>query len=190
MNRRKAIRNIFLFSGAGAAAVGGFNFYRFYRTPDLSSLEGHKRLIEELSEIIIPETDTPGAKSAGVAPVIITLVKDCTNRKAQNRFLYGLDDVEDYARSKYGKSFVDCDKAAKIAITGHFEQRDRPWAGIKGKVSRRLIGDSFFITLKKYTLLGYGTSMKGATMGMAYDFIPGQYKGIVPLRPGQKCWAT
>ncbi len=190
MNRRKAIRNIFLLGGAGAVAAGGFNFYLFYKKPDLTALDGYKKLIEELAEIIIPETDTPGAKSAGVAPVIITLIKDCTNRKAQNRFMYGLEDVEDYAKAKYGKSFVDCDHAAKLAVTGHFEERNRPWAGIKGKVSRRLIGDSFFITLKKYTLLSYGTSMKGATIGMAYDYIPGQYNGVMPLKPGQKCWAT
>lgn len=190
MNRRKAIRNILLVGGGGMAVAGGFTWFRFYHKPDLSELDQYKALIEEMAETIIPETDTPGAKSAGVAGFVITMVRECTPVTGQNRFLYGLADVEAHAHSKYGKSYLQCSGPEKNAITAYFEKRDRPYPGIKGKVANRLIGPSFFNTLKKYTVIGYCTSMKGATIGMEYDYIPGVYKGCMSLHPGQKCWAT
>jgi len=190
MNRRKAIVRILLFGTAGAAIAGGVGYRHFYKTPDLSELDQQLPLLTELAEVIIPETDTPGAKKAGVGNFIITMIKDCSSLKVQNRFLYGLSDVEAYATRRYGKSFVNCDKAAKSAIVAHFEKRDSPYPGLMGKVSKKLLGDSFFMTLKKYTIIGFCTSMQGATQAMAYDYVPGRYQGCIPLQPEQKCWAT
>ncbi|MBC9928795.1 gluconate 2-dehydrogenase subunit 3 family protein [Chitinophaga qingshengii] len=190
MNRRKAITRIMLFGGAGAAIAGGVGYHHFNKTPDLRDLDQYLPLIAELAEVIIPETDTPGAKSAGVHDFIVTMIRDCSSRKVQNRFMYGLEDIASYARAQYGKSFVHCRMEDKAAIVGHFEKKSKPWGGLMGKVSSRLFGDSFFITLKKYTVMGYCTSMQGATKAMAYDYIPGRFQGCVPLQPGQRCWAT
>ena len=190
MNRRKAIGSIFLLAGAGAAAITGIKLRTLYRTPDLKKLPSHLPLITELAETIIPATDTPGAKAANVGPFIITMIEDCTPKKEQNVFLNGLEDVEDYAHSKYGHSFVNCSQAHRDAIAEHFEKRDRPYKGIAGKVSHKFLGDSFFTIMKKYTVMGYCNSMPGATKGMAYDYVPGRYEGCVDLQPGQKCWAT
>lgn len=190
MNRRKAIRNIFLIGGAGAAATGGFTWFRYYHKPELSDLDQYRQLLDEMGEVIIPETDTPGAKSAQTGAFVIAVIKDCSSRNVQNRFLYGLSDVVGYTKSKYGKTFEQCSASEKGAVIAHFEQRDKPYAGVRGKVMNRLIGPSFFTTLKKYTVMGYCTSMKGATLGLAYDYIPGRYQGCMPLQPGQKGWAT
>ncbi|NLR69113.1 gluconate 2-dehydrogenase subunit 3 family protein [Chitinophaga varians] len=190
MNRRKAIARLLLFGGAGAAIAGGAGYHYFNKKPDLGDLDQYLPLIAELAEVIIPETDTPGAKSAGVHDFIATMIRDCSSRKVQNRFLYGLEDVAAYTRTKYGKSFVHCRKEEKEAVVAHFEKKSRPWEGLMGKVSSRLFGDPFFVTLKKYTVIGYCTSMQGATKAMAYEYIPGRYKGCTPLQPGQRCWAT
>lgn len=187
MNRRKAIGSILLL---GSAAYGGKHLYRFFRTPDLGTLPAQKALIAELAEMIIPRTDTPGAKDAAVEDFIILMIKDCTPRKQQNSFLQGLDDVAAYTERHYGCNFINCSSQQRQETMAHFEKRDQPYAGIAGKVSRKLFGDAFFVTLKKYTILGYCTSEPGATKGMAYDFIPGMYHGHLKLQPGQKCWAT
>jgi hypothetical protein len=50
--------------------------------------------------------------------------------------------------------------------------------------------DPFFALLKELTVLGYCTSELGATQGLAYLAVPGEYRGCVGLRPGQKSWAT
>jgi hypothetical protein len=71
----------------------------------------------------------------------------------------------------------------------HFEQQGKRRPGIIGKVQHKFLGDSFFETLKNYTVIAYATSMPGATQGFAYDFIPVTFENV-PLKPGQRSWAT
>jgi hypothetical protein len=190
MNRRKALGSLLLLAGAGAAAWSGIRLRHLYSTPDLGKLQEHAELITELAETIIPATDTPGAKAAGVSPFIIRMIRDCTPKKEQNRFLMGLDEVEAYARQHYNRSFARCNIEQREETAGHFERRDRPYKGLAGKISHKVMGDAFFVIMKKYTVIGYCTSMEGATRGLAYDYVPGHYAGAVRLKPGQKAWAT
>lgn len=190
MNRRKAIGSLFLMAGAGLASYAGLRFYKLYKTPELGLLQSHKVLIDELAETIIPRTNTPGAKDAQVGDFIATMIRDCTSKKEQNTFLYGLHDVQSYSRHHFDRPFEQCDEHARNAVLTYFEQRDQPTAGIVGKVSRKVLGDPFFAILKKYTLLGYCTSEPGATQQLAYDYVPGAYHGCRDLQPGQKCWIT
>jgi hypothetical protein len=189
MNRRKAISSIFLVAGAGAAAITGVKVGTLYKQPDLVWLSTQLPLIAELAETIIPLTDTPGAKAAGVAPFIVTMVNDCTPKKTQNKFLNGLKEVEQRAHATFQRSFTDCSPDERYSILEHFEQRDRPYKRLAGKISFRLFGYSFFSVLKRYTVMGYCNSMVGATRGLAYQHIPGRYQGCMPLQDGQKAWA-
>jgi gluconate 2-dehydrogenase gamma chain len=69
--------------------------------------EDQARLLSELAEIIIPRTDTPGAKDAGVPGFMDTLVKDCFTKEDQDNFLEGLKDFESEAKASMGDAFMD-----------------------------------------------------------------------------------
>ena len=47
-------------------------------------------LVSQLAETIIPKTDTPGAKDAGVPSFIDLVVKDCYKKEDQEKFVAGL----------------------------------------------------------------------------------------------------
>lgn len=190
MNRKKAIRNIVLLGGGAAALLAGWKGYKIFRSPALAKLDEHQLLIDELAELIIPETDTPGAKKAGVGRFITTMIRDCTARQAQNNFIDGVEDLAGYAQHHFGKPFLQCSAGEKQRIMQHFEDKGKPYKGIAGKVESKFLGDPFFITLKKYTVMGYCTSRQGATSALRYDYIPGSYQAIIPLQPGEKSWAT
>lgn len=190
MNRKKAIRNIILLGGGTAALLAGWKGYNILKKPSFSKLDEHQLLIDELAELIIPETDTPGAGKAGVGRFISIMVRDCTSRQAQNKFIDGVEDLAAYAKSRYDKTFLQCSPADKISILQHFEEKGRGYKGMLGKAETKFLGDSFFTTLKKYTVMGYCTSKQGATSALRYDYIPGSYQGNVPLTPGQTAWAT
>lgn len=190
MNRRKAIRNILLVAGVAGAGIGGYEWRRINKKPALDDLAQYKALLSELAETIIPATHTPGAKDARVGEFIYKMVIHCTGAREQNRFLYGLHDLEDYCHDKYGKSFMQCAVTQREETLLHFEQAGKRFKGIAGKVQRKIFGDGFFKILKTYTVMGYATSQKGATQGFAYDYIPGAWQASVPLRPGQRSWAT
>jgi len=190
MNRRKAIRNILLVAGVAVAGGAGYEWFHINRKPVLAELDQYKSLLDELAETIIPRTDTPGAKDARVGEFIYKAVHDCADKRAQNKFLYGLHDLEKCCHSKYGKSFTALSVAERGEILTKLEKESKPRGGIVGKIQHKFIGDSFFTTLKNYTVIGYATSMQGATQGFAYDFIPGAWLAAVPLKPGQRSWAT
>jgi hypothetical protein len=190
MKRRKAIGRILMVGGGGVAAYSGYKWYDLKKSPDLAYLEQHKNLIADLAEAIIPATDTPGAKDAGVHDFIIVLIRDCTDIKSQNKFINGLNDLEHYCTSSFNKHFGQCTDGEKLQVLKYFEEKGKVYRGIIGKAQNRFLGKSFFTTLKEYTVEGYCSSEIGATKGLLYKRIPGKYNGCIPLEAGQKSWAT
>ena len=190
MNRRKAIRDILLVAGFTAVAGGGYEWRHINGKPAIADLDKYMELLSELAETIIPATNTPGAKDAKVGEFIYKMVVDCADVRAQNKFLYGLHDLEEYCHNKYGLSFIKCTVPQREETLLYFEKKGKRHGGIIGKVQHKFMGDPFFETLKNYSVIGYATSLPGATQGFAYDLIPGSYDANVPLKPGQRSWAT
>jgi hypothetical protein len=190
MNRRKAIWRILLAGGAGVAGYSGYKWWDWEKTPDLGWLDGHKTLIAALADTIIPATDTPGARDAGVQDFIVMMIRDCTVVREQNRFIDGLKEVEPYTASHYSRPFAECTEEQRQAVIRHFEKSMILFSGVAGKVENKLLGRSFFTILKEYTAKGYCSSELGATRGLAYLPIPGKFQGCITLQPGQRSWAT
>jgi Gluconate 2-dehydrogenase subunit 3 len=191
MNRRQAILRISLAGTAVVGAVAGYKWYDITKKPDLPYLNKNKELIAALAETIIPATTgCPGAKDTGVNEFIILMIKECTERKAQNKFINGIKDLQEYCAYKWGNLYQHCTGEQQAIAMKRFEKKGRPFKGILGKAQNRFLGKSFFTTLKQYTVEGYCTSQAGATQGLAYVFIPGRYEGCISMSPGQKGWAT
>ena len=190
MDRRKAIGRIILIGGGGLATYAGYKFWDWNKNPDIAFLDQHKNLITALAETIIPTTDSPGAKEAAVADFIIIMLKDCTEKISQNRFIDGLKQLKSYTYSSFNKTYEQCMDQEKEQVLRHFEGMGKPSKGIVGKVEGKFFGKSFFETLKILTVMGYCTSEAGATKGLAYLHIPGKFVGCMPMQPGQHAWAT
>jgi hypothetical protein len=190
MKRRTAVKRLSLLAGGVLLSLGGIKYYQLHKVPDLSLLDKYRALLGDLSDTIIPASDSPGAKEAGVGDFVIKMVRDCTSRMSQNNFIAGLKDLAGHAESKYGKPYGQCTVQEQINILSHFEKAGKPFSRWMGKVENKVEGDPFFVTLKNYIVLGYCTSKPGATQALRYDFIPGKYTGVVTLAPGQRAWAT
>jgi hypothetical protein len=190
MNRRKAIFRLLILGGGTAGVYGGIKGYHLLKQPELDKLTVFQPLIDELAETIIPRTDTPGAKDAGVGLFITKMVKDCTGRRSQNNFINGLDELAAYTALYYGRPFQQCSQEDRNKILGHYESKGKRGNGFVGKAKRYVLGDSFFQTLKNYTVLGFCTSKAGVNEALSYDYVPGSYTGCTTISPGQKAWAT
>ena len=194
MNRRKAIYSlILLVAGTVAGTVvtyTGFKLYQVKKKPNLMFLDEHEGLIAALTEIIIPRTDTPGAIETGSPAILIAMIKNNADRKTQNNFIDGLKELLDYTNSKYDQPFNKLPFATQQQIVQVFYEKGKNYSGKSGKVKNKILGKSFFEILKQYTSIAYCTSKEGASIGLAYDYIPGKFEGCVPLMAGQKSWAT
>jgi hypothetical protein len=78
-----------------------------------------------LTDLIIPATDTPGAKEAEVNRYIDLLLHDgpATERE---RFLSGLQWLDEYASKKNGKPFVKLSTAEQTAILEEISKEGNP----------------------------------------------------------------
>jgi len=71
-----------------------------------------------------------------------------------------------------------------------YAKKESAMKGWWGKAEARLLGMPFFDTLKRYTVMGYCSSQKGATQGLAYLAVPGSYQGCIAYQKDQPAWAT
>ncbi len=193
INRREALRKTAMFMGAAvsASALSGI-LYGCKATPDLNYKpvffsEDQARLVSELCDVIIPKTDTPGAKEAGVPNFIDQILKECYSKEDQDRFLAGLSSFEEDVKKTYGDRFIYCKPEEQLAFVKQTNE-----AAIKERNNDSSDKNSFFYMTKELTMLGFFTSEPGATQVLQYEAVPGAYHGCVPLSEAGngKTWAN
>lgn len=162
----------------------------FFRKSNVDSLKDFRGLIEDISEIIIPRTETPGAKDANVADYIINVIENCTDYKQRRNFIYGLEDVENYCFRSFSVSFQKSNTNNQILVLQHFENKNSFSIPILNKIKRKIWGESFFEYTKRLVVAGYCISELGATKGLVYDPVPVEYLSCIPYSSNQKSWAT
>lgn len=104
-----------------------------------------------LSDLIIPATDTPGAKAARVVEYIDVLLKDGPAER-RNALLSGLGWLDGYAIRTHKKPFVRCTQEQQIAILKALDGTRQ------GDLAP---GGRFFQQIKGLTVSGYYTSKIG-----------------------------
>jgi Gluconate 2-dehydrogenase subunit 3 len=129
-SRRETLRLLVITPAVGALGL------RAQETKEVESQPGHLRVgptvqvpvpsqptffqpaefqtVEALSECIIPESDTPGAKKAGVALLIDKAIVAEPGR--QNRFRVGISDLNAASITDYGKTFTELTEEQKTAL--------------------------------------------------------------------------
>lgn len=189
MKRRSAILGILGITGLGVASYAGFNFFKGSTSHSRKTLPKYMELISELVDVIIPTTDTPGAKTANVQQYIVNYMEDCASHKEYNNFINGLNELQEECLNTYNSSFETCSMQQKVELIAHLDRNFDP-SGILTKIDTKLRGRSFYNILKTLTIEGYCTSKIGATQHLAYVSIPANYEAITELQPNQKAWAT
>jgi len=150
--------------------------------PEVLSIEQDK-LVNEVSDLIIPKTDTPGAKDVQVNRFVDLVLKDCYTPDDRDNFIAGLDALNQKAKDTYSNNFVDCSKEEQINLLKEADEAAyASGASANGK-------KPFFKEMKQLTIVGYFTSEPGATQALNYVPVPGAYQGCIPYEEGQKAWA-
>jgi gluconate 2-dehydrogenase gamma chain len=136
--------------------------------------------VATLADIIIPTTDTPGARAAGVHHYIDALLAGYFAKTHREAFMRGLAEVDQRAQQRGFDHFVAADPKTQLAIATAMD------AEAYGDDEQQA---AFFREFKELTLVGYYTSKIGATQELAYQPIPGTYKGCVSYKSLGRAWA-
>lgn len=127
-------------------------------------------LIGEIADIVIPATETAGAKAAGVAEFARMMVNDWFIEEEQQRFLAGLRAFEQEARRLHGSDFLKLSAQQREAMVGSaLTAAEARTAGANEK-------PPFIVLVKRLTILGYYTSKIGATEELDLNLAPGRYE--------------
>lgn len=137
----------------------------------------------EVAERIIPATDTPGAKDAGVPEFIDTMLNDIYTEEEQQNFLDGLEGLEKQSEESFGSSFSNLEDGQKDEVLKKMADATVDYQGE---------GKPFFLMAKELTMLGFFTSEVGATQVLQYVQVPGYYEGCIPVEEAGngKTWAV
>jgi hypothetical protein len=158
----------------------------------LSKEEG--AMVEDVAELILPRTATPGARDVGVPAFIDVILKDAYPAEDQARFVSGLKDFDAEAQRAHGKPFLELQTAQRLsllqqandaAVAAEKEQADREVPAAERK-------RPFVLMMKELTLLGFFSSQVGATQVLQYEAVPGGFQACIPLAQAGngKQWAT
>lgn len=137
------------------------------------------QILEVTVDLIMPATDTPGAREAGVARFIDRAMTNFYDPDQVRRLRDGLDLMQADALAAYGTGFAALDARRQTELLTRYD----------AEAARQPLSH-FFTLMKQATLIGFFTSQTGATKTLRYDPVPGDYRGCVPLKEIGRAWAT
>jgi len=196
MNRREALQQVAWLMGGAVSAPALLGILNGCTAKPAASWkpafldEAQGALVAEIAEIMIPRTDTPGAKDVGIPAFIDLMLKDAYPQEDQEKFLAGLKEFEAQAQKQHGRPFMQLTASQQSALV-------QATNDVATAAARAYTGDSmpprpFILMTKELTLLGYFTSQVGATQVLQYNPVPGPYRGCIALSEAGngKTWAV
>lgn len=187
MNRREAITRVGLLLGG---TIVGMNLFlqgckNEEDAKEVVFSDDDIRYLDEIADTILPETNTPGAKAAGVGPFMALMVKDCYTADDQRVFYTGLNGLKKDFYKKYKTDFLEASAEQRHEFLVALDEEQKEYMRNKKPEESA----HYFRMMKELTLLGYFTSEVGATQALRYVETPGRYDGCIPYTKGDRAWA-
>jgi hypothetical protein len=130
-------------------------------------------LVTAIAEMIIPETDTPGATSVKVPEFIDLILTDWMSDDERSAFLAGLSDIDARSAAIGSPHFVDLTPAKRVELLTALDgaRGDKTGAGLA------------FARIKGLTVYGYFTSKRVEQEILKVQMFFNGYQGNVPFTP-------
>jgi hypothetical protein len=171
LDRRSLIRNAILLVGGGVAAASGSGLAAAAPKAARFFAPAQMAVLAEVVDIIIPRTDTPGAKDAGVPQAFDGLMINWASAQHQAQFNALVEEMA-------GLGLLKLPKAQRIEAVRKLDaEKLAAW-------------DETYVRFKDLVLTLYYLSEAGATKELRYELIPGKWEPSIELAPDQRSWAV
>ena len=153
-------------------ALGRETHRRLSESPALRILDPHQHeTVATVAQLIIPETDTPGARAAGVSEFIDLIMAEWYTEEQRAQFLVGLADLDRRSQASIGRVFLDAGAPDQVRILSELESE---WLSLQAAAGGKP-DEHFFHQIKHLTLYGYYTSRVGVEQELHWLAVPGRY---------------
>jgi len=196
MERREALR---LMGAASVFSVLSSDLFAATLRAQLAANKGsaprtlspaQNEIVVAMSLIMIPATDTPGAKTATVNEFIDLILTEWATEEEKKIFLEGLAETDRKTNALFGHGFTAASAKEQTAIVQAFDEElaasrneELPKQAHPWELTLLL---PFFAQMRRLTLVGYYTSPIGQDQELKVEIIPGALHGCVPAEPEVK----
>jgi hypothetical protein len=129
-------------------------------------------------DLVIPETDTPGAHAAGVHYFIDLMMAEWAAPERQGRWVNGLQAIDERASAAGSAKFVELGQGKQLELL----------RTIDNEAFAADATDTFFREFKRMVLFAYYSSEAGATVELQYEPLIPEYKACVPIDDIGRAW--
>lgn len=175
MKRREAFKELVIIAG-GVTLLPACLSHPEKASIALKNLDitaRQEKLLAEIASTIIPKTDTPGARELGAHLFVLKMLDDCYDKDDQQKFVKGLDQLENITRKNYGNSFIKCSSKQKQQILEDVEKKE--------KYPPEVV--FFYNLMKERTIQGFMTSKFVVMDVQKYEMIPSvKYNGYYRVK--------
>jgi hypothetical protein len=179
LDRRSVLKNLLIIAGGISLVPSCMQKDESKTSIHLKNLNidgTDEKLLAELSEAIIPRTDTPGAKDTYTHLYILKMVDDCRTKKEQKAFTDGLKAFNKFTQNKWKQSFTALTPAEREQILQAIQkEKDVPEDVL-----------TFYQAVKGLTIQGYLSSKFYLSEVQVYELTPGRFKGCLPVSQSPK----
>ena len=154
--------------------VGGLQRSAFTRDPQDMAGSGpvltpdQFALLEQVTEVMIPATDTPGALGAGVPAFLRQLLAAWGSNETRAAVVRVLEAIEKESWGKFGAGFLEIPGERRLELMRSYDGQS---------IATRDVAYGKF----NLVLLGYYHSEVGATQELRYELVPGAWRSCLPL---------
>lgn len=132
-----------------------------------------EELLGNIADVIIPATDTPGARAVQAHLFTLVMVDDCLAKEDQEKYLKGMRSFPQVLKSLTGKSFSGASPQERLQMLSTFEGRQE-------ELSEEI--KAFYSKTRRYIVQGYLSSKHFLTEIKPYQLVPGpDYRGCIPV---------
>lgn len=183
MNRRELLSMIAAVTGTAMIAPRASWSYQPTDIGENIFAPDDAAFLDEVAEIIIPKTDSPGAKDAGVGEFMTVYVSDCYDSGQQDEFRSSMEMLKTYAQDVYGADFMALEPDQRLVLIEDVASLAR------NQSAQEDAEPHWFTPIHQLVLFGFFTSQPGATEVLRYEPVPGEYDGDMDY-DGGPAWAT
>jgi hypothetical protein len=128
-------------------------------------------LFAELTEAILPQTNTPGAKSLNLHQFVLKMFDDCYSEEDQKKLVSGLRKLNNFSEKNLNEGFTRLPEDTKLEVLNSISAGKAADDNLK----------FFLAETKNWVIKGYNTCEYFSNKIIPYELVPGRFHGCVTI---------
>jgi hypothetical protein len=133
-------------------------------------------LLDAVCEAIIPKTDTPGGRDAGVPAAFDALMQGWASPERRRQFTALLDAFDAAAVAESGKALLSLPPEQQADVVAQYD-------------AAKFRSDAVYAKFKELVVRLYYLSEAGATQELRFELVPGAWEPAMKITDHTRAWA-